>query len=102
MEALGARYTNLIRQLDPDAKRITDKMPSNFLWLGAIHAAFPNAKIIHCRRNPLDTCLSIHQTFFNTALKFQPEARTWSPIIAVTKRSWRIGAKLSHWIDLWK
>jgi tetratricopeptide (TPR) repeat protein len=67
---LGRRYVALIRQLTPDARRITDKMPSNFLWLGAVHAALPHARIIHCRRNPIDTALSIHQTFFNTALKF--------------------------------
>jgi Flp pilus assembly protein TadD len=70
LKDLGHRYINLTRQLAPDAKRITDKMPSNFMWLGAIYSALPNAKIIHCRRNPLDTALSIHQTSFNTALKF--------------------------------
>jgi hypothetical protein len=35
-------------------------MPANFLYLGLIHAALPNAKIIHMRRNPIDTCLSIY------------------------------------------
>ncbi len=70
LAALGVRFTTMARQLSGDARRITDKMPSNFLWLGAIHAALPHAKFIHCRRNPLDTCLSIHQTFFNTQLKF--------------------------------
>ena len=46
--------------------RVTDKMPANFLYLGLIHAAFPRARILHMRRHPLDTCLSIYfQNFFN-------------------------------------
>jgi len=37
-----------------------DKMPGNFLYLGMIHAALPQARIIHMRRDPRDTCLSIY------------------------------------------
>ncbi len=40
--------------------RITDKMPTNFIYLGLIALLFPNAKIIHCRRNPLDVSLSCY------------------------------------------
>jgi len=39
-------------------QRITDKMPTNFIYLGLIALLFPNAHIIHCRRNPLDVSLS--------------------------------------------
>ncbi len=39
---------------------ITDKMPHNFLHLGLIATVFPNAKIIHTKRDPIDTCLSIY------------------------------------------
>ncbi|HEY6459022.1 MAG TPA: sulfotransferase, partial [Polyangiaceae bacterium] len=35
-----------------------------FLWLGLVHALFPRARFVHCRRNPLDTCLSMYQTQF--------------------------------------
>ena len=38
---------------------MTDKRPGNFEMLGLIRLAFPDARIIHCRRNPVDTCLSI-------------------------------------------
>lgn len=41
---------------------VTDKMPPNYVMLGYIHQAFPNARIIHCRRHPVDTCLSIYMT----------------------------------------
>jgi tetratricopeptide (TPR) repeat protein len=48
--------------------RITDKMPANFLYAGLIHAVFPRARIIHMRRHPLDTCLSVYfQNFFNVS-----------------------------------
>ena len=42
--------------------RVTDKMPNNFLYLGVIHLAFPKARIIHCRRHPVDNCLSLYMT----------------------------------------
>lgn len=42
------------------ALRVVDKMPDNFLNLGLIHAVFPQARILHTRRNPVDTCLSIY------------------------------------------
>ena len=43
---------------------VTDKMPLNFLLIGAIAKLFPNAKIIHCKRLPLDTCLSLYKHHF--------------------------------------
>ena len=49
-----------------DARRVIDKMPANFLYAGLIHSVFPRARIIHLRRDPLDTCLSVYfQNFFN-------------------------------------
>lgn len=38
----------------------TDKLPGNYLFIGLIHRVFPKAKIIHCQRSPMDTCLSIY------------------------------------------
>ncbi|MGZ3158696.1 MAG: tetratricopeptide repeat protein [Burkholderiaceae bacterium] len=49
-----------------DALRVVDKMPVNFSLLGLIHAVFPNARIIHAQRNPLDTCLSIYFQNFSS------------------------------------
>lgn len=72
-ELLGssaADYSRLLRQLARGAARVTDKMPLNFQWAGLVHLALPRATIIHCRRDPLDTALSIHQTHFNPRLWF--------------------------------
>jgi tetratricopeptide (TPR) repeat protein len=62
---LADDYLALLREIGPDAARVTDKMPGNYLWIGLIHLVFPKAFIIHCRRHPVDTCLSIYTTNFN-------------------------------------
>lgn len=49
-----------------DKKYITDKMPHNFLYIGLILQIFPESHIIHCTRNPLDTCLSCFSSAFGT------------------------------------
>jgi len=56
---LAVKYRMLLRSFGPGKKRVTDKMPLNFPYLGAIHMLFPNARILHCRRHPVDTCLSL-------------------------------------------
>jgi Tfp pilus assembly protein PilF len=60
LSAFAKEYLRLLEQLSGDALRVVDKMPTNFLNLGFIQAALPNARIIHVRRNPIDTCLSIY------------------------------------------
>jgi len=58
---------SLLASFSADAARVIDKMPANFMNLGLIHAAFPHARILHMRRNPLDTGLSIYfQILSNT------------------------------------
>jgi tetratricopeptide (TPR) repeat protein len=63
-DELRGRYLHLLRGLAPDARRVTDKMPFNFLWVGLVHLLLPQARIVHCRRNAVDTCLSIYSTYF--------------------------------------
>lgn len=57
-------YLAALRTRFPEAERITDKLLGNCNSLGLIHAAFPNAAIIHCRRDPLDTCFSAYTQSF--------------------------------------
>ncbi len=70
LNTLSADYLRLLRELSADAARVVDKMPTNFAFLGLIHAALPNARIIHMRRNPLDTCLSIYLQHFETIVSY--------------------------------
>jgi Sulfotransferase family len=64
LRQIGARYLEGVKATAPTAERITDKMPANFRYAGLIHLVFPNARIIHTRRNPLDTCLSCFSRLF--------------------------------------
>lgn len=63
-------YLEVLRNFAGDSPRITDKMPLNYEFLGLIHGAFPKAKILHIRRNPVDTCLSIYMTHFGGGPNF--------------------------------
>jgi len=67
---LADEYLRSLQQVSNDASRVVDKMPTNFAFLGLIHAALPNARIIHMRRNPLDTCLSIYMQQFETSVSY--------------------------------
>ena len=64
LRGLGRQYVKSVRAKSPRAVRITDKMLSNFAYLGLIHLALPNARIIHARRDPVDTCLSCFSLLF--------------------------------------
>jgi len=56
----GRTYLQKLQKLGPKAARVTDKMPYNFQFLGVIRKMFPNARIVHCTRAPLDNCLSCY------------------------------------------
>ena len=61
---LGQAYVGKVWKLAPDATRITDKMMSNFMHIGMIRQMFPDAKIIHAMRDPMDSCFSCYATLF--------------------------------------
>ena len=64
MSRAAEDYRALLRTFGPEALRVTDKAPRNFELLWLIRLAFPDARIVHCRRRPVDTCLSIYFTNF--------------------------------------
>jgi tetratricopeptide (TPR) repeat protein len=70
LRKLADDYLRLLDDISGDALRVVDKMPTNFAFLGLIHAALPNARIIHMRRNPMDTCLSIYGQHFEAAVSY--------------------------------
>ena len=53
-------YLALLDRLNPAALRVVDKSPKNFMLLHLIWLTLPQARIIHCRRHPIDTCLSMY------------------------------------------
>lgn len=64
LKRLGEDYIAKLRALAPDAGRIVDKLPYNFLYVGLIHLALPQARIIHVKRDPLETCFSCYSSTF--------------------------------------
>ena len=76
MRETQAAYQARLRQISTTARRITDKLPQNFANVGLLHAAFPRARVIHCRRDPLDTCFSIYFTNFASRMDFSFD-REW-------------------------
>jgi tetratricopeptide (TPR) repeat protein len=65
-----AKYLAVLQKIAPSAARVTDKLPFNLFRLGAIHSLMPNARIIHCQRDPIDTCLSIYSNPFKSRVSF--------------------------------
>jgi tetratricopeptide (TPR) repeat protein len=63
-------YLGVLLEQAAGSRFVIDKMPMNFLALGAIHLAFPKARVIHCVREPADTCLSVFVTPFRAAPEF--------------------------------
>ncbi|MGD8525672.1 MAG: sulfotransferase [Thioalkalispiraceae bacterium] len=61
---LAELYLRYIREFGAEEHYITDKMPTNFWFLGLIALLFPNAHVIHVKRNPIDTALSCYSIDF--------------------------------------
>lgn len=68
--SISESYTKLLRSVAPGRPYVVDKMPQNFQMLGHIHLGLPKAPIIHVRRNPIDTCLSIYTTAYQLSPSF--------------------------------
>jgi|HubBroStandDraft_1064217.scaffolds.fasta_scaffold00009_17 tetratricopeptide (TPR) repeat protein len=88
----GRRYATGLRARGGDADRISDKMPANFLYIGLIRLILPNARIIHTRRNPVDTCLSCYSKLFTGP------RQAFSYDLGELGRYWRhYDALMAHW-----
>jgi tetratricopeptide (TPR) repeat protein len=88
----GDRYIQQLRKLAGEGpKRIVDKMPGNYNYVGMIHALMPKARIIHSQRHPVDTCLSCYRILFS-------EGQLWSyeltDLAHQYRKYWSI---MEHW-----
>ncbi|MCG3138221.1 MAG: Lipopolysaccharide assembly protein B [Phycisphaerae bacterium] len=61
---LREAYLQLLHHHAAGRRYVTDKLPGNFQFAGLIPVLFPEARIIHCQRDPLDTCWSIYKNYF--------------------------------------
>ncbi len=60
LDGISKIYLDRLTELSSEAEKVTDKMPGNYKNLGLIELMFPDAHILHCMRDPLDTCLSCY------------------------------------------
>ncbi|TIQ16369.1 MAG: tetratricopeptide repeat protein [Mesorhizobium sp.] len=73
---LAEEYLSYLRQHAPAALRIVDKLPHNFELMGLIGILFPNARIIHCRRDAIDNCLSCFVLNFTKQHSYNADLQT--------------------------
>jgi tetratricopeptide (TPR) repeat protein len=69
-KTMADEYLVALQARSGDAARIVDKAPINCDYLGVIHTAFPNARILYMQRDPIDTCLSCYFQKFSADLEF--------------------------------
>ncbi len=69
-EKLGELYQKTTAEKNDRTAYLIDKTPANFLYIGLIAKSLPNAKIIHLRRNPMDSCYAMYKTLFRMGYPF--------------------------------
>ena len=84
-------YLTALRAFGPNAKRVTDKSIGVVMWLGVIHRVLPNAILIHCRRHPIDTALSIFTTTFERNFEYASDR---SDLVFYVRQYQRL---MAHW-----
>jgi tetratricopeptide (TPR) repeat protein len=67
---LGRRYVDGTRSFGVDGPYLIDKTPLNYLYVGLIRKALPNAKIVHVERNPMDSVYGMYRTLFRAGYPF--------------------------------
>jgi len=70
LHSAALEYVRQLRTHAPSASHVVDKMPGNFLYVGMIKLMLPNARIIHCVRDPVATCFSCYTQLFNSPQRF--------------------------------
>ncbi|RWB01681.1 sulfotransferase [Mesorhizobium sp.] len=73
---LAEEHLSYLRERAPSALRVVDKTPHNFELIGLIGLLFPNARIIHCRRDAIDNCVSCFVLNFSEAHSYNTDLNT--------------------------
>ena len=97
LDLTGIRYDLLeyTRWQARGRRFLTEKLPSNFLHLGVILAAMPEARVLHMRRDPMDTCFSNLRTLFSTAAPYSYDQSELADYFLGYQ------ALMKHWHDMW-
>jgi tetratricopeptide (TPR) repeat protein len=103
LTALGEAYLAFVRPMAAGRRHVVDKMPSNFLHVGLIRLILPDARIIHCRRDPVDTCLSCYTKLFAGDQPFayeQTELGGFHRVYQALMAHWRAILPASHFLEV--
>ena len=94
LRKLGQEYLDQLFKFAPDVDYISDKMPGNYVHLGLIHLMFPNAKIIHAMRDPMDTCFSCYAIRFTLGHEYSYD------LGALGRQYLRYSKLMKHWHEV--
>jgi tetratricopeptide (TPR) repeat protein len=103
LRALGEAYLASVTPMAAGRRHVVDKMPSNFLLAGLIRLVLPDARIIHCRRDPADTCLSCYTKLFAGEQAFsydQTELGRFCRAYQGLMAHWRATLPASHFLEV--
>ena len=103
MRAANISTTSATTLLAPDAERVIDKMPANFMNVGLINLALPQARILHMERHPVDTCLSIYFQHFANNHPYANDLATLAHYYAQYRSlvaHWRSVLPPENWLDV--
>lgn len=96
MGLIAKGYLDAVMYRLGDEPMFIDKLPFNFLFLGFIAKAYPNARIVHLSRNPMDACFSMYKQVFTWAYKFSYSLKGLGQYYVAYDRL------LNHWRGLLK
>jgi tetratricopeptide (TPR) repeat protein len=91
VDGMAQIYLEPLLAMKPSAARIIDKMPFNFLNLGLVSVLLPGARIIHCRRDPVATCVSCYMAGFSVGKEFKGNLKTLGRFYRLYQRL------MDHW-----
>lgn len=93
VDRLAGGHLAALRAMGGSAERVTDKMPQNYVFLGLIDLLFPGARVIHCVRDPLDTCLSCYTTAFSVHHPYRSRLSDLAGVFRIYREM------MAHWRD---
>jgi tetratricopeptide (TPR) repeat protein len=103
LERLGRDYLARIAGSSAQSAHVIDKNPGNFAHAGLIRLILPGARIIHARRDPVDTCLSCYSKLFESALNFtydQTDLGRFYRDYQTLTAHWRAVLPSSHFLEV--
>jgi tetratricopeptide (TPR) repeat protein len=101
--AIGEAYLATLTRIAQGRKHVVDKMPANFALAGMIRLILPDARIIHCRRDPADICFSCYIKLFSEPQAFAYSQTELGRFYRASERlaaHWRAGLPASHFLEI--